>query len=161
MDIGPVQLLVIGFDDPELQGGVLAELTRLTDMDLVRVLDVLVLERDAEGSITVAELTGLPIDEMEHLGALAGALTDVDEDGHVGPELGLPERGIARLLDDLDLFDMLDEIPKGSAAAVALVEHRWAASLRRAIVGAGGVPLVDMWVQPLDLVAVSALAAAG
>jgi hypothetical protein len=45
MAIGPVQLLVVGFSHPQFQGEIRAELDRLRDNDLVRVIDVLAVRR--------------------------------------------------------------------------------------------------------------------
>ena len=44
----------------------------------------------------------------------------------------------------------------GTSAAIALIEHLWAIPLRDAIVSSGGTPVLDMWVHPLDLVAIGA-----
>jgi hypothetical protein len=52
-----------------------------------------------------------------------------------------------------------DTIEPGSAAAIALIEHVWAVPLRAAIAKAGGVPVSDAWVHPLDLVEIGLLAA--
>jgi hypothetical protein len=50
-------------------------------------------------------------------------------------------------------------IPAGMAAAVAVIEHRWAIPLREKLRGAGGVLLGDSWVHPTDLIAIGVLAA--
>jgi hypothetical protein len=60
---------------------------------------------------------------------------------------------------DDSVWDVLDEIPPDSAAAILLLEHRWAIGLRDAVRGAGGYPISDGWVHPEDLVAVGMLAA--
>ena len=75
-------------------------------------------------------------------GAIAGA--EAGSDGH--------------LIDDDRMYDLADSIAPGSAAAIALIEHLWAAPLRDAIARAGGVPVSDNWVHPLDLVEVGLLA---
>ena len=51
MSLGPVQLLVIGFDRPDFSGEVLAELERLRESDVVRVVDLLVVQKDADGVV--------------------------------------------------------------------------------------------------------------
>ena len=51
-----------------------------------------------------------------------------------------------------------DEIPEGTAAAIALIEHRWAIPLRSAILNAGGFLVSDAWIHPTDLVAIGLLA---
>ena len=47
MPIGPVQLIVLGFDHPEFHGEITAELQRLHDEKTVRVIDALAVHKDA------------------------------------------------------------------------------------------------------------------
>jgi hypothetical protein len=60
---------------------------------------------------------------------------------------------------DEDAWDALAEIPADSAAALILLEHRWAIPLREAIVRAGGVRLAAEFISPLDLVEVGLVSA--
>ena len=46
--IGPVQVLVVGFDRPTFSGEVLAELTRLREAGIVRLVDLLLVAREEE-----------------------------------------------------------------------------------------------------------------
>jgi hypothetical protein len=64
------------------------------------------------------------------------------------------------LIDESEVWDLAESIPNGSAAAIVLIEHLWAAPLRNAIARAGGVPVSDEWVHPLDLVEVGLIGAA-
>ena len=59
MAIGPVQLLVIGFEAPEFHGEIIAELEKLRESDTVRVIDALAVHKDADGEIAVAHLSNL------------------------------------------------------------------------------------------------------
>jgi uncharacterized membrane protein len=158
MDLGPVQLMVIGFDHPDFHGTIAAELARLSDVGLIRVLDALIVMKDPAGEVTVVEVTELELDEAAELGAIAGALIGLGVGGEEGAEIGAIVGAAAaadgHVLDDTDLVDVLADIPPDSAAAVILIEHKWSAGLRDAIVEANGVPIVDMWVHPLDLVAI-------
>jgi hypothetical protein len=61
---------------------------------------------------------------------------------------------------DEDVWSLDDAIPNDSAAAIALVEHRWATGLREAVTAAGGVPVADAWIHPADLAAAGLDAAA-
>jgi hypothetical protein len=138
-----VQLLVVGFDRPDFSGEVLAELERLRESDVVRVIDLLVVHKGADG--VVQRLHHSDYTAGEGVGAVVGALiglgvTRVEaEGGHLPAE---------------EEFWSLDEaIPNDSAAAIALVEHRWAIGTRDAIRAAGGVPVADAWIHPADLVA--------
>jgi hypothetical protein len=54
----------------------------------------------------------------------------------------------------------VDELPNNSAAAVILLEHRWAIPLRDAIINAGGFPLGNSFISPADLVAIGLMSAA-
>jgi len=55
--------------------------------------------------------------------------------------------------DRKDLQDVADALEPGSAAAIALLEHRWAIPLREAIARAGGRAIVDAWVAEEELAA--------
>jgi uncharacterized membrane protein len=164
MDLGPVQLLVVSFDHPDFHGQIASELAKLSDANLVRVLDAIVVNKDEDGEVTTVEFSDLSTPEIEEVGAKIGALIGLGaagvEGAELGAELGAEAASDGFLLDDLDLVDVLDEIPPGSAAAIALIEHLWASPLRDAIVEANGTPVVDMWVHPLDLVAIGAESAA-
>jgi len=69
----------------------------------------------------------------------------------VGAVVGA-DLGATASLDD-EIWYAADAIPPGTAAAVALIEHRWAIPLRDAIVEAGGFTLEDTWLHPEDLIA--------
>jgi uncharacterized membrane protein len=60
MTLGPVQILVVGFEEPQFQGEILAELRRLREHDIVRLLDVLVVAKDEEGNARALESSDLP-----------------------------------------------------------------------------------------------------
>jgi uncharacterized membrane protein len=158
--VGPVQLLVVGFEQPDFKGEVLAHLRSMREHDLVRVIDILLVHKDAEGELHTRQITDLSEDEAQELGAVAGALIGL------GAAAGGDEEAAARLwsaedgLSEEDLVDVLAEIPPDTAVAIALLEHRWAIPLREAIIAAGGFPILDTWVHPRDLVEVGLLAAA-
>jgi hypothetical protein len=59
-----------------------------------------------------------------------------------------------QVFDDDQVWYAADAIPNGTAAGVALIEHRWAIPLRDAIIRANGIPLVDEWIHANDLIAV-------
>jgi len=164
MAIGPVQLIVLGFDEPEFKGEILAELDRLKENDIVRVIDGLAVYKDAEGEVTVIKRTDLTDEEAAEFGATVGALIGIGIAGEEGAEVGA-ELGAERTEDGVDIFpeedalDVIDEIPPNSAAAIILLEHRWAIPLREAVVRANGMPIADTFIHPLDLVAVGLIAA--
>jgi uncharacterized membrane protein len=165
MTMGPVQLLVVGFDDPQFHGQILAELDRLRESEVVRLVDLLVVRKDDEGNVERLQRTDLTPAEAQQFGATVGALIGIgagdDETAEAGAVLGamgVDEAG-GHVLGEADFWYVDDAIPNGSAAAVALIEHRWALGLRDAIRDAGGFHLADAWVHPADLIAVGLLAA--
>jgi hypothetical protein len=149
MTIGPVQLLVLGFDKPDFQGEIREELQRLRANDLVRVIDALAVYKDAGGDVAVLEEGRVRGGESAESGAVVGALVGVGADGEKGMDAG-DERG-ARA-DEEEAWDVLAEIPDDAGAALVLLEHRWAIPLRDAIARAGGTRLASEFISPLDLV---------
>ena len=164
MAIGPVQLLVLGFNHPDFHGEIIQELEWLRDSDTVRVIDALAVHKDADGEIEVAHLSNLTLDEAVELGSKVGALMGLGIEGEEGVEAGA-EAGAAAAADGVEVFseeqawDVLADIPDDSAAALVLLEHHWAVPLRDAIARAGGFRLSDGFISPLDLVGIGLLAA--
>ena len=159
MAIGPVQLIVLGFSHPEFHGEIIAELERLKESDTVRVIDALAVHKDADGEIEVAHLSNLSKDEAIELGSKVGALIGLGIEGEEGMDAGAEAGAEAgadgiSVFDDEDAWDILEEIPNDSAAALILLEHHWAVPLRDAIARAGGFRLSDGFISPLDLVAI-------
>ena len=164
MAIGPVQLIVLGFEHPEFHGEIIAELERLKERDTVRVIDALAVHKDADGEIEVMHLSNLSKDEAIELGSKVGALVGLGIEGEEGMEAGAAagaeaaSDGVSVFSDD-QAWDVLEEIPNDSAAALILLEHHWAVPLRDAIVRAGGFRLSDGFISPLDLVAIGLVSA--
>ena len=157
MAIGPVQLIVLGFKHPEFHGEIIAELERLRDSDTVRVIDALAVHKDADGEMEVKHLSNLSTDEAIELGSKVGALVGLGIEGEEGMVAGA-EAGAEAGADGISVFsdeeawDVLEDIPNDSAAALILLEHHWAVPLRDAVVRAGGFRLSDGFISPLDLV---------
>ena len=157
MAIGPVQLIVLGFDQPDFHGEIIAELERLRESDTVRVIDALAVYKDAAGEFAVEHLSNLSEEEAIELGSKVGALVGLGVEGEEGFEV-VAEAGAeaaaegVQVFSDEDAWDVLEEIPNDSAAALVLIEHHWAVPLRDAIARAGGYRVSDGFISPLDLV---------
>ena len=165
MAIGPVQLIVLGFNHPDFHGEVIAELERLHENGMVRVIDSLAVYKDADGDLEVEHLSNLTQEEAIELGSKIGALIGLGIDGEEGMEAGAEagaeqaaEEGI-NVFGGAEEWDVLEDIPNDSAAALILLEHHWAVPLRDAIARAGGFRLSDGFISPLDLVAIGLLTA--
>jgi uncharacterized membrane protein len=166
MAIGPVQLLVLGFTHPDFHGQIKAELERLRESDTVRVIDALAVYKDAEGELEVEHLSNLSRDEAIELGTKIGALIGLGIEGEEGMEAGAlagaqqaEAEGIHPFADE-QAWDVLEEIPNDSAAALLLIEHHWAVPLRDAIASAGGFRISDGFISPLDLVEIGLVSGA-
>ena len=162
MPLGPVQLLVVGFQDGEFKSEILAEIDRLRENDIVRLIDLAVVRKDDDGNVEKVLRSDLSPEEAEEFGAIVGALIGFGAAGEEGAEPGAIEGAAA--LEDGHVFDeevwyVDDAIPNGTTAAVALLEHRWAIPLRDGIREAGGFHLADAWIHPADLVGIGVLAA--
>jgi hypothetical protein len=137
---GPVQVLVVGFDQPSFSGEVVAEFARLRDAGIVRLVDVLVVSRTAEDTFEALDLAE---GREAGLGEVAASI------------LGQPENSAATdrqraEIDTASTWSLADAIPVGGTAAVALIEHTWAGPLSAAIQRAGGTLLEETWLARED-----------
>ena len=164
MAIGPVQLIVLGFQHPEFHGEIIAELERLRESDTVRVIDALAVlqgrrrrdrgrapEQPVRGRGDRAGQHGRRPDRPRHRG----------RGGHRGGRRAGAEAAAdgIQVFADEDAWDVLEEIPNDSAAALLLIEHHWAVPLRDAVARAGGFRLTDGFISPLDLVEIGLVTA--
>jgi uncharacterized membrane protein len=163
MAIGPVQLLVLGFEHPDFHGEIIAELERLRASDTVRVIDSLVVYKDAEGTLEVEHLSNLTTEQAVEVGSTIGALIGLGIEGEEGMEAGAAiggaaaAEGVSAFPEPDDAWDVIEDIPNDSAAALVLLEHHWAIPLRDAIVRAGGFRISDGFISPLDLIEIGLL----
>jgi uncharacterized membrane protein len=164
MAIGPVQLIVLGFPQPDFHGEIIDELERLRQSDTVRVIDALAVYKDAAGELEAMHLSNLSDDEAIELGSVVGGLIGLGFDGEAGAAAGA-EAGADAAADgispfsDEDAWDVLGDIPNGSAAALILLEHHWAVGLRDAVARAGGFRVSDGFISPLDLIGIGLVTA--
>ena len=165
MAIGPVQLIVLGFNHPDFHGEIIAELERLRENDTIRVIDSLAVYKDADGELEVEHLSNLSEQEAIELGTKIGALIGLGIDGEEGAEEGAiagaeeAAEGGVNVFTEREGWDVLDDIPNDTAAALVLIEHHWAVPLRDAIVRAGGFRIGDGFISPLDLVGIGLVSA--
>jgi uncharacterized membrane protein len=164
MAIGPVQLIVLGFDHPNFTGEIKAELEKLRESDTIRVIDALAVYKDADGEMEVEHLSNLTKDEAIELGTKIGALIGLGIEGEEGAEIGAEAGAEAgaegmHVFSDEDAWDVLEDIPNDTAAALLLIEHHWAVPVRDAVYRAGGFRISDGFISPLDLVAIGLVTA--
>ena len=104
-------------------------------------------------------------EEAIELGTKIGALIGLGIDGEEGMEVGAEAgaeaaaEGGVHFFSEESEWDVLEEIPPNTAAALVLIEHHWAVPLRDAIMRAGGFRISDGFISPLDLVAIGLMTA--
>ena len=129
--IGPVEFLLLGFEGNRFDGRIAPAIADLVDKGLIRLLDLAVVMKDADGEVVILEMQELPDDVAEALKALTG---------HI--------RG---LMSEADLLEVADSLEPSSSVAALLVEHIWSARFADAVRAAGGELLVAERI-PGDLV---------
>ena len=176
MPFGPIQLIVIGFDHPEPDGSILAELNAVRDQGLIRLVDALAVYKDEEGSVWSAEVSDLTEDEAMLTGAAIGGLIaagvagtraaldaddEIDLDGATDVVAEAALAGAARAaemyeygLSAENLLAISDQIPVGGGALLMMIEHTWLTPLRSAIRDQGGIVLAQEFLSPEALLAI-------
>jgi hypothetical protein len=117
-ELGPVDWIVVEFPGSRFNGEIAPALRDLVDRDLVRVLDLLVLKKDSDGTLEAFELSDLDTSEI---GELRGY-----------------ESQLAMLLSEDDVTAVAAAIEPGSSAAVLVWENTWAAPFASAVRHSGG-----------------------
>jgi uncharacterized membrane protein len=135
--LGPVDYLVVEFPGNKMTGKGLAELVSLVDRGLIRVLDLVFVRKELDGSVS------------------AVAIADLDGDGEL--DLAVFEGASSGMLGDDDVSDAGAVLSPGSSAGIVVFENTWAApfvtALRESgaeVVASGRIP-VDQIYEALEL----------
>ena len=132
--MGPISYLIVQFPGNKMTGEGFPILVDLVDRGLIRILDLVFVTRDTDGSVRAIEMS------------------DLDHDGKL--DLAVFEGASSGLLDSSDLADAESVIDPGSSAAVLIFENRWATSLTQAL-RRGGAELVAAGYIPHEAIAAS------
>jgi hypothetical protein len=132
--LGPVSYLVVQFPGNKMTREGFPILVDLVDRGLIRILDLVFVTRDSEGSIRSLELS------------------DLDRDGKL--DLAVFEGASSGLLDDSDVADAASVIEPGSSAGILIFENRWASPFVQAL-RRGGAELVAAGYIPQDAILAS------
>lgn len=152
MDVGPIQVLVFGFDSTDkMRGQIMQELTRLRTRGLVRVIDVLLAKKEPSGEIRALEVGGLTAAEKAQFGRVVQGLLG---SAALTANASAPATGIEMLDASLqsvglsagDIARAANALPPGKAIGILMFEHTWAIPLRDAIRSVGGIPLTQGFV---------------
>ena len=161
MNIGPLQLVVVGFEGAVMESGVIDELFAASATDAIKLLDILVVDKDDNGRVWMSKTSDLSLEEEIEYGAVIGGLIGLGAGGPEGMQegaeagaLALPQSVIG--LTPGEVNDLVHDIPSGTSALVGLVEHSWAVQLQEARLEAGGVMLAQAMIDPQGLVLLGA-----
>lgn len=160
MAIGPVQVIIFGFDrTDQFKGEVLEELAGLRGRGLIRLLDLFLAMKDLSGDIVSMEMDDLTKDEAVEFGRVAGKLLGVEKVSAGQLAVSAVENILASAshsigVDYQGLRQIVEALPPGKAFGVLMFEHTWAIPLRDAIRRAGGVPLAQAFITPETLLMV-------
>jgi hypothetical protein len=149
-DVGPLQLLLVGFETTErFRGEIARELAALRGRGMIRVLDARFFHRSPKGALTEVDLNQLLADPPPgQVGNPVAHLLGVNGGGGNGGRR--PAEAFAHTAGFAleDLRRLTDEIGPGDHAAVVLVEHVWAARLRETVRNASGRLLAQGFLTP-------------
>ena len=129
--LGPISYLIVEFPGNKMTGEGFASLLDLVDRGIIRILDLMFVTRDSDGSVRALDLQDIDLDGRFDLAAFVGASSG--------------------LLDQGDLSEAASVIEPGSSAGILIFENRWATpfiqALRRGeaqLVSAGYIPQDDL-----------------
>ena len=117
-DIGPVEILVVGFPGNQFNGDVAPALADLVESGMIRVIDLVFVTKDDAGDVV-----GIELSDLEES-------TSAAFQPHVEEPSGL--------LSEEDIADLGADLPPNSSAAILLFEHVWATRFRDAVLDSGG-----------------------
>ncbi len=132
--MGPISYLVVEFPGNKMTGEGFPLLVDLVDRGIIRILDLVFVTRDTDGTVRAIDLR------------------DIDHDGQV--DLTVFEGASSGLLDESDLADAAPVIEPGSSAGILIFENRWATQFTQAL-RRGGAQLVAAGYITQDDVAAS------
>lgn len=161
MTYGPIQFILVDFEDDIFESGVLDELRSARAAGDIRLIDFLVIEKDEEGSVWASEITDLTEEEEVQFGAVVGGLLGFGAGGAKGAAAGVEAGALAVSENDFGLSlaeieEIAHDIPVGHSAIMGLFEHVWAKELKQATLDAGGVMLAQGMIDPAGLVLLGA-----
>jgi len=154
--IGPLQLLVIGFDEDTYAKEIMVEIKDLRKHKIIRLFDLLYIIKHADGTFASKEVDDLQDEEQREFGTLIKGLMglatkdvkhmDAEE---VASSLGSEsdEFGVS----ESEVQGLADQLPDGSSAIFVIFEHLWARSLKASMLRAGGYVRAQGFLDPATL----------
>ncbi len=130
MALGPIELLVMGFPGNQFTGGILPEIERLVDNDIITLVDILLIYKDDNGDVEIVEVD--QVDAGQDVAALSRFLDESNG-----------------LISEEDMEGFADALEPGSSAAALAFEHTWFKPLRDELIDSGGILLDNIRIPGL------------
>ena len=131
MSLGPIEIIVVGFPENQFTGEIVPALTDLVDAGIVRIVDLVFIAKDDDGTVAAIELN-----ELDDTVSAAYITLAAELDSLIGEE---------------DIEDFGEQLEPGSSIALLVVEHVWAKGFADAVSNSGGV-LLDSIRIPRDVI---------
>ena len=153
MAVGPMQLIAIGFEPTDrCQKRIRRELQKQHGYGAIRVIDLLVVVKDSQGTLKRMEDSQLSKNQLGLAGRVLGILIGLDtRNPAISPGTDVGALAFAEHnygLSRKDIMDLASQLAPGTAAALLLIEHQWALRLKAAMRAAGGRMLAHSLVTP-------------
>ncbi len=154
--LGPMQLTVIGFDEPKYVKEIMQELKKLRKGQTIRLFDILYLIKNEDGTIDSAEMSDLKDEEKEEFGTLVKTVIGMTGTGseHVGADdarEALAGQDTVFGFSESRLQTFAEQLPAGSSAIFIIFEHVWARQVKEVIAQNGGYLRAQGFIDPQSL----------
>jgi uncharacterized membrane protein len=154
--LGPLQLVVIGFDEDKYARDIILEIKSLRKAKTIRLFDLLYVFKHADGTIDSKEVTDLQDEEQREFGTLLRSLVglskeDLEHDDAEEVAESLDSSADQFGFSDTEIKDLADRIPNNSSAILVIFEHTWARRVKAAMLNAGGYVRAQGLIDPATL----------
>jgi hypothetical protein len=133
-ELGPIDYLIVEFPGSRMTGEGFPILLDLVDRGLIRILDLVFVRKDNDGSTAIIEIS------------------DIDHDGQL--DMAVFQGASSGLLNADDVADAGSVLEPGSSAGILIYENRWAAPFAAAL-RRGGAQLIAKGSIPIDALVAS------
>ena len=136
MTLGPLEYTVIGFRKGTFDGSIAREIGKVVDQNIIRIVDIVMIDRDSQGNTAVIEIDAKDDPAFESFAPI------------LANRMGLftPE----------DVQTIAESLPPETSALAILFEHRWAEDIKDAMASAGGFLVARAVIAPEVLEEVNA-----
>lgn len=124
MSLGPVEMLLVNFPGNQFKGEIVPALKELVEAGTIRILDILFLQKEADGTLIIVEIGDIEDDEV-----------------YAAFDPLVPE--VNGFLSESDAITLAQSLETNSSAALMLFENTWATRFRDAIVNANGQVILN------------------